>query len=80
MYLTPDDVAKREGIDVRHIRRMLNAQRITPAMHVGGRWFITPHYIILPPARGRPPGARNRNPYPTGVRRPRRGAEPPAQE
>jgi hypothetical protein len=80
-FLTIREVAILEGVTQRKIRDLCRANKIYPAQVIGGRWRIGAGYLFsLGPAgsmkevrrkRGRPPGAKNKRPYPKGVKRPR---------
>ena len=87
VYLTCHEVAKRHGTSRQQIARMCREGSIFPVLHDGARWLISNTYVIantvgkhgrptvdkLPKRpRGRPPGAKNKKPYPKGVKRPRR--------
>lgn len=81
--LSAQNVADREGCGVGRVRRLLRQGRIIPAVNVAGNWAIVDPYIIINPAQGRPPGAKNKQPYPKGTKRPnrkKRQADPPVAQ
>lgn len=82
-FLTTREVAALEGVTLLNVSHWCRTGMIYPAQIVGGRWRISPDYIVIPGARGkvypgakrgkgRPLGAKNKRPYPTGVKRPRK--------
>lgn len=84
-FLSIAEVAKIEGVSEQRIRRLCRRNMIYPIQVVDGRWRIGVGYVfVLGPhgtvsnfsRRGRPPGAKNKRPYPKGVKRPRVKKEP----
>jgi hypothetical protein len=69
--LTPAQVAVREKLDVKLVRKLCARGDIFPCMVQAGRWLIKPGYINAhkPKKVGRPLGKKG--PYPKGVKRPR---------
>jgi len=79
-FLTIREVAILEGLPERRIRDLCRANKIYPVQVIGGRWRIGAGYLFLLGTgsmketrrkRGRPPGSKNKQPYPKGVKRPR---------
>jgi hypothetical protein len=82
-FLTTSDVAALEGVTPLNVSHWCRTNMIFPVQLIGGRWRISPDYIVVPGARGkvypgekrgkgRPLGAKNKQPYPSGVKRPRK--------
>ncbi|CAB4154755.1 hypothetical protein UFOVP653_26 [uncultured Caudovirales phage] len=82
-FLTTREVAALEGVTALDVSHWCREDLIFPVQSVGGRWRIAPDYIVVPGARGkvyadqkrgrgRPLGAKNKRPYPLGVKRPRK--------
>lgn len=87
-YLSAGEVAKRHNTTADHIRALCRVGCIWPATKVGRGWIIDHLYTIGFPVngrpatwtpsgrgRGRPPGSKNKKPYPKGVKRPRKPKE-----
>ncbi len=87
-WLTPEEVAQLEKCTPTTIRRWCREDFIWPCRMERGRWLIGGAYAVSldtlrvrlankPPkvkhaAPGRPKGSKNKNPYPKGVKRPRK--------
>jgi hypothetical protein len=74
--MTTIEVAKKMGVSRGSVAHWCREGSIFPAFRVNGQWMIEPGFQILATKaksrRGRPMGARNRKPYPLGVKRPRK--------
>ena len=75
--ITVEQVAEREGISEWVVRKLLRQGRLIPSKWDNEleRWLISDRYMIVPISMGRPPGAKNKRPYPKGVKRPRQPKE-----
>jgi hypothetical protein len=88
IFLSTRDVSKREGVAVQTVSHWCRLGVIWPIHKHGSVWLIADPYTLarstdkggrqrLTPLRvkgkpGRPPGSKNRRPYPKGVKRPRK--------
>lgn len=75
-FLRTRDVARREKVSVAYVTNWCREDLIWPIKRVGARWLISPAYVVSPSVIGlaqrnvgRPPGAKNKRPYPKGVKR-----------
>jgi hypothetical protein len=83
-FLTTREVAALEGVKTTEVTAWCRRGELFPAQLVCKSWRISPDYILIPGAKigpppgergkGRPRGSRNKNPYPVGVKRPRKSA------
>jgi len=89
-YYTIAEVSEMLGLPRYLVRLLCRQGRISPASRVANIWMIDPGFTILVPpgyvapkqgeerSPGRPKGAKNRNPYPKGVKRPLK--KPPEED
>lgn len=56
MPISTADAAKRHGVNVRRIQKLIQQQRIPGAEMIGGVWVLPNDFVILaPPKRRRAP-------------------------
>lgn len=77
---TAAQVAQQLGLSKWTVCKLCRAGTIWPAYLHAGSWHIPRGYVYMADDRkpgGRPPGSKNKKPYPKGVKRPRK-TNPPA--
>lgn len=71
--LTTNEVSEKLGVSRHTVAHWCREGFIFPAISYHGYWLIEPGFqLVAVKPIGRPPGARNRKPYPRGVKRPRK--------
>jgi hypothetical protein len=74
--MTTRQVAEKNGVTVGTVSRWCREGAIFPIILINGIWMIEPFHRVNKNkgkvGAGRPPGSRNRRPYPKGVKRPRK--------
>lgn len=67
------EMAARWGVTTVQVAYWCRAGLVVGCQRLNRQWVMLPTaFLITPPPLGRPPGAKNKKPYPKGVKRPRK--------